>query len=146
MKSHCPAGALGSGPGRLDGFADLEAVVLVERVVELGVGVEVLLPRVRIGGVHVVGDRARNRLAISAVFGPFRDRVAQALADHTLEGLAVLGAVKTTEQVVKRAILEQDQNDVVQSLRALITRLLDHPATLTPEISLSMQSGTIGIW
>ena len=39
--------------GAATAFADLEAVVLVERVVELGVGVEVLLPRVRIGGVHL---------------------------------------------------------------------------------------------
>ena len=103
-------------PRRGHGLADLEAVVLVERVVELGVGVEVLLARVRVRRVHVVGDRVGHDLALGAVLGPLGDRVAEVLADHALERLAVLGSVQVTEEVVERAVLEQDQDDMVHGL------------------------------
>jgi hypothetical protein len=93
--------------------------VLVERVVELGVGVEVLLSRVRIRCVHVFRDRVRDRLALGAVLGPIRDRAAQVLADHALEGLAVIGAVQVAQQIVERPIFEEDQNDMVQGIRTL---------------------------
>ena len=61
-----------------------------------------------------VGDRVGDRLALGSMLGPLRDRVAEVLADHALEGLAVIGAVKVTQQIVERPILEQDQDDMVQ--------------------------------
>ena len=57
---------------------------------------EVLLARVRVRRVHVRRDRVRDRLALGAVLGPLGDRVAEVLADHALERLAVLGPVQVT--------------------------------------------------
>jgi hypothetical protein len=74
--------------------------VLVEGVVELGVGVVILLTRVRVRRVHVGGDRVRHNLAIGAVLRPLRNRVAQVLADDPVEVLIVLGAVQVPEHIV----------------------------------------------
>src|SRR5207342_2554950 len=91
-------------PGRCHGFADLEPVVLVEGVVELGVGVVILLTRVRVRRVHVGGDRVRHNLGIGAVLRPLRNRVAQVLADDPVEVLTVLGAVEVPEHIVEGAV------------------------------------------
>ena len=73
-----------------DVLAQLEAVLFAQDVVELGVGVGVLLARVGVGAVHVGGHRVGHHLALGTVLGPLGDRVRQVLADHSLEGLAVL--------------------------------------------------------
>jgi hypothetical protein len=48
------------------------------------------------------------------VLGPVRDRVAQLLPDHAVEGLAVTRAVQPPEHVVERTVLEQDNDDMVK--------------------------------
>ncbi len=116
-------GRLGSGrrniPRRGHRLADLEAVVLVQRVVELGVGVEVLLTGVRVRRVHVRRDRVRDGLALSAVLGPVGNRVAEVLADHALERLVVLRPVQVTQQVVERPVLEQHQHHMVHAMTSI---------------------------
>jgi hypothetical protein len=51
------------------------------------------------------------------VLGPLGDRVAQVLADHALEGGDLTGLVEAAEQVVERAVLEEDQDHVVHGVR-----------------------------
>ena len=51
----------------------LPRLSIVEGVVELGVGVEVLLARIRVGRVHVGGDGVRHHLLVGTVFGPVRE-------------------------------------------------------------------------
>ena len=81
-------------PRRGHVLADLAAVVLVEDAEQLRVRVVPLLARVRVRGVQVRRDRVRHDLSLGAVLGPVRDRVAQLLPEHALEGLAVAGAVQ----------------------------------------------------
>src|SRR5207244_9464564 len=66
-------------PGRGHLLAELEAVVLVEDVEQLRVGVVPLLTRVRVRRVR--RDRVRHHLPLGTVLGPIRDRVAQLLPD-----------------------------------------------------------------
>ena len=103
-------------PRRRGCFSDLEPVLVVDDVEQLGVGVEVLLARVRIRRVHIGGDRIRNIPSVSAVLGPVGDRVAQVLADYPLKVLAVLRAVEVSEDIVERAVLEEHQHDVVEGV------------------------------
>src|SRR6185437_4813853 len=91
---------LGSVPRSGDLIADLVAVVLVERAEQLGVGVEVLLARIRVRGIHVRSDRVGDGLPLGAVLSPIWDRIAQLLADHPLEGLAIVGSVQVAQKVV----------------------------------------------
>jgi hypothetical protein len=79
----------------------IEAVVLVPRSEELGVGVEVFLARVRVRGIHVRGDPVGNRLPLGTVFRPRGERVAEILADHALERLAILGPIQSAEDIVE---------------------------------------------
>jgi hypothetical protein len=90
-----------SVPGRRHGRADLEAVVLVQDVEELSVGVVVLPARVRVGAIHVGGDRVRHDLAVSAVLGPCRNRVGEVFADHAFEGLPAFRSVEMAKHVVQ---------------------------------------------
>jgi hypothetical protein len=50
------------------------------------------------------------------VLGPLGDRVAEVLADHPLERLHLTRLVQAPEQVVERAVLEHDHDDVVESV------------------------------
>ena len=112
-------------------LADLEPVVLVQRVEQLRVGVVPLLARVRVRRVHVGGDRVRHHLAIGPVLGPLRDRIAQVLADDALEGLAILGAVEVPEHVVQGSVLEEHHDDVVERVRS--GRWVGHASLQTTE-------------
>jgi hypothetical protein len=73
-----------------------------------------LLTRIGPGGVHGGRDAIGHDLAVRAVLGPARDRVAQLLAAYALEGLHLTGLVQPTEQVVERAVLEHHHNHVIQ--------------------------------
>lgn len=53
------------------------------------------------------------------MFGPAGDRVAQLLAEHALEGGHLTRLVQPTQQVVERAVLEHDHNDVIQSSQSV---------------------------
>jgi hypothetical protein len=53
----------------------------VDDTEQLGINVREFLPRVGIRGVHVRRDPVGHDLAVRAVLGPLRDRVAQVLAD-----------------------------------------------------------------
>jgi hypothetical protein len=50
------------------------------------------------------------------VLGPYGDRVAQVLTDHSLERLAILRTVEMPEDIVEGAVLEEDQYDVVEGV------------------------------
>jgi len=114
-------GHLAFRPGRCNGrhhFGGvLEAVGLVQDVEQLGICVLVLLARVRVGRVHIVGDGVGDDPALCSVLGPRRDGVAQVLADHASKEGTSPGWVEAAEQVVERAVLEQDQDHVVHGIR-----------------------------
>src|SRR5262249_24594421 len=57
-------------PGRRRGSTDLEPVVVVDDVEQLGVGMEVLLTRVRVRRIHVGRHGVRDHLAVGAVLRP----------------------------------------------------------------------------
>jgi hypothetical protein len=88
--------------------------MVIQDAVQLGVGVVVLLTRVRVRRIHIGGDGVRNELAVSAVLRPRGNGVAQALADDPVEGLAVPRAVQVPEHVVQGTVLEQRHHDVIQ--------------------------------
>ena len=69
--------------------------------------------------------------AVSAVLGPLGNRVAQALADDPVEGLAVLGTVEVSEDVVERSVLEEHKHDVVEGVRLIRSRASAMPPYLT---------------
>ena len=100
----------------------LESVRLVEDVEQLGVRVLVLLPRVGVGSVHVGGDPVGHRSPLGAVLGPRRDRVAQVLADDPLERGHLPGLIKAPEQVVERAVLEEDEHHMIHCVRGVRCR------------------------
>src|SRR5450755_499050 len=110
---------LGRVPRCGDLLGDLEAVVLVKDVEQLGVGMEVLLARVRVRGIHVRSDRVRDRLALGTLLGPPGDRVAQTLTDDTLEGLTILWAIQMAQKIVERPVLEQDENNMVHRMTSI---------------------------
>jgi hypothetical protein len=55
------------------------------------------------------------------VLGPVRDRVAQLLAGHALEGGYLPGLVQPTQQVVERAVLEHDHNHMIKRVVPALT-------------------------
>jgi hypothetical protein len=63
---------------------------------------------------HVRCHPVRHDARVGAVLGPRRNRVAQVLVEHTLEGGHLARLVQAAEQVVERPVLEHHHNDVVQ--------------------------------
>ena len=96
----------------------LESVDVVEDVEELGVGVGILLAGVGVRGIHPDGDAVRHRASHRAVLGPVRHRIAEVLADHSLERLDFPGGVEAPEQIVERTVLEEHQHHVVHRIRS----------------------------
>ena len=99
------------GRHHVDGI--LEAVGIVQHVEQLGVGVGILLPGVRVRHVHAAGDPVRHDAAGCPVLGPGRHGIAEVLPDHPLEGVDFARRVETPEQIVERPVLEQHEHHVV---------------------------------
>jgi hypothetical protein len=53
------------------------------------------------------------------MLGPRRNRVREILSDHALEARNLARLVEPTEQVVKRSVLEQDEDDVIKGAGAI---------------------------
>jgi hypothetical protein len=66
--------------------------------------VRILLAGVGVRRIHRLCDAVRNGLAISAVFRPWRNRVAQVLAEYALERLDFARLLQASEQIVERAV------------------------------------------
>jgi hypothetical protein len=100
---------------------------------QLRVDVRVLLARIGIGSVYVLCDAVVNDTALGSVLGPLRDRVAQVLAEDTLEGLHLARLVQPAEQMVEGAILKHQHDHVVE---AMLTVRCSPPAPLSrgPEL------------
>ena len=105
-------------PRRRHVATHLAPVVIIKGVEQLHIGMEVLLAGVRIRRVHVSGGVIPHDTAAvrGLVLGPCRDGIREILADDTFEDLAVCRAVEVAEHVVERAVLEQDQDDVVHGM------------------------------
>jgi hypothetical protein len=86
---------------------------------QLRVDVRELLARIGIRGVHVLRDAVGHDAAVRAVLSPLRDRVAQLLADHALEGLDLARLIQPAEEVVERAVLEHHHDHVVKAVLTL---------------------------
>ena len=54
------------------------------------------------------------------MFGPCRDRIAQLLAEHALEGLAVPRSVQMPQHVVQGPVLEQHEHDVIHRVGTVV--------------------------
>ena len=80
---------------------------------------EVLLARVGVGRVHIRGDRVGNHLALGPVLCPLWYGIRELFADHTLEGLAVVGSIEMAQHVVQGPVLEKDNDDVVHGVAAI---------------------------
>jgi hypothetical protein len=63
---------------------------------------------------------------VGPVFGPLGNRVREVLADHTLEGLAVVRPVDVAQHVVQRAVLEEYDHNMIHGM-ASIWRHSDPP-------------------
>src|SRR5215510_16585615 len=77
-----------------------------------GVGMEVLLTRVRVRRIHVGRHGVRDHLAVGAVLRPPGNGVAQVLADHPVEVLAIPRAIQVPQHIVQGTVLEQPHRDV----------------------------------
>ncbi len=88
----------------------------VDETEELRVDVLVLLARVRLGGVQGGRDPIGHGCWSGPVPRPVRDRVAEFLADHPLERRDLAWLVQPAEQVVERAVLEHDDDNMVEGI------------------------------
>jgi hypothetical protein len=90
----------------------------VDQPEQLGVDVLVLLAGIGRRGVHVGRDPVRDRPGRPGdrVHGPVRDRIGQVQAGDALEGRDFARLVQAAEQVVERAVLEHDHDDVIEGV------------------------------
>src|ERR1700683_4710449 len=95
--------------GRDPGFARR-----VDQPEQLGVDVLVLLAGVRARRVHARSHPVRHGRPAGSVGGPVRDGVAELAAGHALERGHLARLVKAAEQVVERAVLKHDRDDVIE--------------------------------
>ena len=87
--------------------------MFIQDVEQLSVRVRVLLTRVWVGRVHVRCNPVGHHVAISTVFGPFGDWVAQILADDPFEGVNLTRFIETSQEVVEGSVFEQDKHDMI---------------------------------
>lgn len=112
----------GSVEGSLDVVPTREAIVLVQDAEQLRVRVRVLLTGVRVGRIHEVAHMRHHAAAAvrRLVLRPLRHRIAQVLAEHAFERLAVPGPVQVSEEVVQGAVLEEHDNHVIHRVRTVL--------------------------
>ncbi len=88
---------------------------VVDDVVQLGVGVEVLLTRVRVGGVQVGGSRCTWPSCGPRRAPPTRGSGWPGPCRRPVEVLAVPRAVQVPEHIVQGTVLKQHHHDVIRA-------------------------------